>query len=741
MVNCLIPCTIMIIKHRYIRLNGFISFLIWNIICVSNLQKGCAQVSAKKQVDSLLHLLMQPMKDELKGSTYKNLSFAYRLYSPNKGIAYADKGIALAGKGNMIPVLADCYLVKGINLIEIGKADEAMLAFQQSVNIARTIKNKVMIANAKGGIGLAYGTSGKTQLALKYLLEALDEIHNKDAHSSIGNISNITGSIYQQQANYPAALRYYLQALEHLEQAHDPISFADAACNLGNVYNFGLGDYSTSMKYYQQALNTYEHEQYNKGIAIITMNIGTLYYSQGKTDQAFKYYIKADSLIVHDFIEMRGTDAFRFSILNNNLGVIYTEKNEFAKAAHYLEKAMVLAAKCKIEPNIAIATHSMGELNLRQALTERLAHKKEDFLAKSARYIEDAASRYRSTGSLQFYPLAQYQLSEIYRAQKNYDKAITALHEHIKYKDSLFNREKEREFARREVEFEYIKKQDSIKTAQIRKNTEASFRLRQQWLYSGAALLVLISVTGLYFYRNKVQQSKLKAELAWEKAEQQRTAAEFQAGIGNAALSSLRSQMNPHFIFNCLNSIKLYAAKNDSQAATFYLSKFSRLMRLVLENSRSEMITLSQEEETLRLYLEMEAMRFKEKLQFHMEIDQGIDKLYTELPPMLIQPYVENAIWHGLMNKEDGGRIDIHFAESGDILTVTVRDNGIGRAQAEALKSELVPARRSFGINITNERLELLNKKYDIHTFIRINDLYEEGMAAGTEVVIQIPVG
>ena len=211
--------------------------------------------------------------------------------------------------------------------------------------------------------------------------------------------------------------------------------------------------------------------------------------------------------------------------------------------------------------------------------------------------------------------------------------------------------------------------------------------------------------------------------------------------IANSKVAALRAQMNPHFIFNCLNSIRLYAAKNDSQAATVYLSRFSRLIRLVLENSKSERVPLKQEMETLQLYIEMEAMRFKHKLKYEICIDDRIEQEFIELPPMMIQPFVENAIWHGLMHREEGGTLQIMVRQQNDdFLTVTIRDNGIGRARAAGLKGKSVLAHKSYGLQITHERLDAINQKYRSGARVAINDLYEDGVATGTEVIITLPV-
>ena len=196
-------------------------------------------------------------------------------------------------------------------------------------------------------------------------------------------------------------------------------------------------------------------------------------------------------------------------------------------------------------------------------------------------------------------------------------------------------------------------------------------------------------------------------------------------------MTALRSQMNPHFIFNCLNSIKLYSVQNDSVAASEYLTKFSKLIRLVLENSRKEKVELQSELESLRLYIEMEAMRFKEKLQYTIPKRLILD--YMEIPPLLIQPYVENAIWHGLMHRETGGNIDIMVTDgdTADLLKIVITDNGVGRAKAAELKSKSAVIRKSFGMKVTSERIALINQLFNTNTTVVITDLYQQNGEAG----------
>ncbi len=217
---------------------------------------------------------------------------------------------------------------------------------------------------------------------------------------------------------------------------------------------------------------------------------------------------------------------------------------------------------------------------------------------------------------------------------------------------------------------------------------------------------------------------------------------DFERRIAEAEMAGLRSQMNPHFIFNCLNSIKLYATENDAEKASDYLSKFSRLIRLVLENSRSERVTLQNELAMLQLYADMEIMRFKQKLAFYVDLEPGIDARYIEIPPLLLQPYLENAIWHGLMHKPEGGTVHVRVTQPQEnLLQLTITDDGVGRTRASELKSKSASHHKSFGLKMTLERIALINQFYQTHTQITIHDLVTaDGQAAGTEVILQIPV-
>jgi LytS/YehU family sensor histidine kinase len=204
--------------------------------------------------------------------------------------------------------------------------------------------------------------------------------------------------------------------------------------------------------------------------------------------------------------------------------------------------------------------------------------------------------------------------------------------------------------------------------------------------------------------------------------------------------------MNPHFIFNSLNSIQHFIVKNNDEHAIKYLNKFARLIRMILDNSESPTVTIKEEIDALKIYIELEIMRFENKFSFQMEIDPNIDLDLEEIPSMLIQPYVENAILHGLTSRFDNaGILKIQIKKQKDddteLVICTIEDNGIGREKSAESKSLSGKMHRSLGMKVTADRLSLLNDINQSAMSVNITDLKNEnGTAAGTKVEIYIPV-
>ncbi len=242
-----------------------------------------------------------------------------------------------------------------------------------------------------------------------------------------------------------------------------------------------------------------------------------------------------------------------------------------------------------------------------------------------------------------------------------------------------------------------------------------------------AILLFLI----LLFYRNSLNKIKREENLKND----------FNKKIAEIEMQALRAQMNPHFLFNSLNSIKHYAITKSKIETSDYITDFSQLIRQILNNSTDKIVSLSQELKALNLYLKIEQKRFEKKFIYSISVDSNINEEVFFIPPLLLQPYVENAIWHGIMHKNTDGHISIDISEVDDILEIFIVDNGIGRAAAKELKKKNASFnKKSLGSQITSDRIELIEKIYGIRASIEFVDLVaSNGTPSGTKVIIKIP--
>lgn len=260
-------------------------------------------------------------------------------------------------------------------------------------------------------------------------------------------------------------------------------------------------------------------------------------------------------------------------------------------------------------------------------------------------------------------------------------------------------------------------------------------KLSQQSFIRNALLggLLLFLLLAVFVYRNQSLKRK-NEKLAIEKKQSM-----LQQKVGELEIKALRAQMNPHFIFNCLSSINKFILKNDTDAASDYLTRFSRLIRLGLTNSQLSLIPLSDEIEMLRLYLNMERLRFSETFTYNIIYQDTIEPETIYIPPMLLQPFCENAIWHGLMHKQGQGKLDVIMSIDKGELQCTIADDGIGRDKAAELKTRSGAKQKSYGLKITTERLALFNSEKAVNSFYRSEDLLDkDGQIAGTKVTLKI---
>jgi len=202
---------------------------------------------------------------------------------------------------------------------------------------------------------------------------------------------------------------------------------------------------------------------------------------------------------------------------------------------------------------------------------------------------------------------------------------------------------------------------------------------------------------------------------------------------------SLRLQMNPHFLFNSLNSIQSFVIENDTDKAIYYLSRFSQLMRLILNNSQNTYVLLEEEIKVINLYVDLEKLRYDNIFDFELKIDEEVEAEFIAIPPMIIQPYIENAIIHGLVNKKKDGKLTIDIKMEDDFIICIIEDNGVGRKVSNRLKEQSGISHKSSGMLITQERLDILNKSDKHKLSVQITDLEnEDGSACGCRIALRI---
>ncbi len=503
-----------------------------------------------------------------------------------------------------------------------------------------------------------------------------------------------------------------------------------AYSNMSELYKTA-GDYETSMEYVKKSdsigrMTNGMREPYN---------MCELYYFLGKYDSALHYWNewKKDYDDYHFGFKAKG------DLL---LGKILMKKGDYDNAIKVMNEGIsVLIANGKTRK-----LHEYGMIRPLLGLGEAYVGKK-DFSAalKYARvglgYAKNKNDRF---GKMEGNEL----MSRIYHGLGNNDSAYWYVRSYMAMKDSLQNKQfiwrlnnykKVAEVTRKEAQINLLNKDNKIKAQQLKQEATIKYFL--------LALLLTFMVAGVYVYRSLSLKRKnenllrTQEEQLWkiQQLENDRKRDELQRHAAELEMQALRAQMNPHFIFNCLSSINRFILKNESKIASNYLTRFSRLIRMVLINSTKQMITLEDDLQMLKLYLEMEQMRFKDAFEFSVTYQNGMDDDNIFIPPLLIQPFCENAIWHGLMHKDGPGKLEINLGLENNILHCTITDNGVGREKAGEIKSKSAEKEKSMGLKITTDRLALLNREKGVSTSYRIVDLYDEdGQATGTRVELMI---
>lgn len=522
-----------------------------------------------------------------------------------------------------------------------------------------------------------------------------EDDNSKEIKNGLAKAYASIGVIASEENNYSVALEQYQKALKIYLEIGQKNNISKAYNNIGIVYK-SQGNNTKALHYFKKALQIQE-EIGEQAAATTLTNIGVIYFEQGNSSEALKYYKKAEKLF-KTIDNQRG-----FALLKNYLGDYYKKQNQINEAISSYTQSLEMYEAIQNKHGASLVLYNLGQLNFEQKNN-----------SEAIKYATQSLNYAKEVGLLDQTFHSEKLLSDVYDALGNHQQSLVHYKEYVKARDSINNLESNKKFVRAEMDFEYQMKESLL--------LEKNKRQKLITLFSIIGGLLLLGLVFVIFNRRQV---KRRLTLQKEVTEYEQKA--------------LHLQMNPHFVFNCLGSISSFIVQNGTDSALKYLSKFSKLMRLTLEYSKGSIIPIDKEIEGLQNYLELEQLRFHNSFTFSIVSSEKVE-FNMGLPPLLIQPFVENAILHGLVPKEGDGKIEVHFDVQNNQLVCTITDNGIGITKSKEMKENSMTAHQSMALEITKKRLEIMEATISKSAQIEIKEIEENNAIQGTKVTLRLPI-
>jgi tetratricopeptide (TPR) repeat protein len=527
----------------------------------------------------------------------------------------------------------------------------------------------------------------------------------------LAKINLFFGKYYLRTGFFKESIEYYENAITISKKEGlkglIPISYLEQA----DVF-WAINDLSGQRKILEKLIDASLAENDSARATIGYRVLGTTYCGDSAT-AARRNFRKADSLLRKCFaISTIRKDTLNCAWSLSNIGWNYYLEKMYDSSIFYFERSL---KKYSLPGNVhSLASNSLGNLG---TVYRDLKNPE-----KAIKYYQKAIEKAAIVNSLFNLQWIYMDMSNMYLNLKDTANAYKSYVLFKKYSDSYIKKENTQGLADARIRYEVDTQNKEVELL--------SLRLKNNRLlnYGFAGFIFLAALIGFLLFRG----SKLKDK---------RRISEMNRKISEITQANLRQQMNPHFIFNTLNSIQYYMYQHDKLATNNYLTKFSSLMRKVLDNSQHTSVPISDELSALNLYLELESIRFKDKFEYKIIIDDEIDPLMHKIPTMLIQPYVENSISHGLIPKEGKGYVNVDLKLNSEYILCTIEDNGIGRVAAKERNQKRENNHNSLGTQITKSRLDLVNELYGTSLQTVYTDLKnEKGEPTGTRVEIHIPI-
>jgi tetratricopeptide (TPR) repeat protein len=676
-------------------------------------------VLAQSNLDSMLNLLHHyETEDTTKAFYYTRIGRLYSNFEPDTGLLYADSAVNLSIKLNSVSKLAHAYAVKAFSFSALGNDSAAIRFFKMALTYAKLSNLEAVQATILQNMGISCYNRSDYATALDCYKKALEIYKKIDNKIGISAALNSIGIVLMDKADYPHALEYYFESQKINEQRQDSASIAQGNSNIGILFQ-KLKDYNKALSYQQKAIDIYTALNDEGGLSRAYNNIANVYDAEDFPEKAIEYYQKALQ------INLEAKNTFGIASNYNNLGVAYQTMKQFDSAYYYYNEALPLFQSINDESNTALAYEELSTVLLQAPdafFTSQKIPVKEKY-AYSLNFKNNALKIYTKLEDIAGLADVYEGLSEINEKTGNYNEALKNYRQYVLLKDSIFNDENKKLILEKEMGYEFDKKQALENAAHEKEMAVKEAEVSKQKVIRNSTIagfaLIAVSGAGAFVSYKRRHDALQKAKETQQQLE-----------VTETEMKALRAQMNPHFIFNSLNSINDFISKNNPTQAIGYTGKFAKLMRMVLENSEKKEVSLSEDLVVLELYIQLEQLRAQNKFDYKIAVGNSIDKESTLLPPLILQPFVENSIWHGFADIESGGMIEITFNTKENKLLCVVQDNGKGRDKEKSSSSY----KKSMGSNITETRINLLNKTENANASIAYADL-----SNGLRVELSLP--
>lgn len=663
--------------------------------------------------------------------------------TPGKAISKGHRALQFSKNTDYKKGMADASLALGMaHLAKFNHADSALIYNIKALELFESLGDTRGKALACYALAYVYSFRGELEESERYSNLSLGYFKEVGDKQGVINAYHALSYLAKQKNNPDQALSHINNAIEIARTVNDTTSLADVLNSMGNLYK-DMGLFKNAIDRYFEALGLWEEIGDSTGLSIAYGSIGLMYYYQNDYEEALEYNFKKLSIV-----QSKG-ELWEESKTYNTLANIYNARAQHDSALWFNRKALDLNKEMNYRSGLVAAFHNMAftllmkseidsayfyghkAVELARSINDPLLDNALVTLGKIYRAREDypaalqhVLEAYRM-GKKQKRPLviseAAALVSDLYNLTGRKDLAYNYLKEFHQINDSLKNDVFHKKITRLDLQYEYDKKQEAAEFSRMQERLLQESRISRQELFlKGLLIMVLLLVIIAALY---IRHSRFRARYARMDFEQR----------------LLRAQMNPHFIFNALCAVQEFILAGKPRLANAFLTKIARLMRNILDHTRQEYVPLDQEIETLKLYLEVQQMRFDTTFEYHFSVDEAIDPENFLVPPMLAQPCVENSIEHGLLPGKEKGHLRISYLLKNDLLMLEVTDDGVGREQAARNPGGNMK-KNSLSTSLTEKRLEHFRKALkEKNISYQIIDLYDGEKPKGTKVVMMLP--